>query len=104
MAGRLTKGEATIEFNGRIQTAKDMLDVEKAKASIRSLGELDKTGVKDSGCMEGGFLYVLFTESKVFCAKVHGAGSTSFEFCGGPFSRARFWCGEANCVNSRSSE
>ena len=82
MAGRLTKGEATIEFNGRIQTAKDMLEVEKAKASIRSLAELDKTGVKDSGCMEGGFLYVLFTESKVFCAKVHGAGSTSFEFCG----------------------
>ena len=32
--------------------------------------------------MEGGFLYVLFTESKVFCAKVHGSGSTSFEFCG----------------------
>ena len=82
MAGRLTKGEATIEFNSRIQTAKEMLEVEKAKASIRSLAELDKTGVKDSGSMEGGFLYVLFTESKVFCAKVHGSGSTSFEFCG----------------------
>ena len=80
MAGRLTKSEATIEFNKRIQAAKEMIEVEKAKASISSLAELDKTGIKDSGSMEGGFLYVLFTESKVFCSKA--LGSTSFEFCG----------------------
>ena len=78
--GRFTRGEAVLFLNDAIQDSSNDQEIKKLESSIKALDHIDLTNVSDNGSMEGGFLYLLFKQSAVFCGNV--SGSTSFDFCG----------------------
>ena len=78
--GRFTRGEAVLFLNDAIQDSEEDQVIKKLESAIKALDHIDLTNVSDNGSMEGGFVYLLFKESAVFCGNV--SGSTSFDFCG----------------------
>lgn len=78
-AGRFSKTDGIIELNTRISAATELLDVEKIRSFISILDLISENSLKDTSSMEGGFLYVLYTESVAFCSGKDG--SAYFDFC-----------------------
>ena len=78
--GQFSKNEAILFLNDLLQDAEEEIAIKKLDSTIKTLEHIDTSSVGDNGAMEGGFLYILFKESQVFCKNV--MGSTSFDFCG----------------------